>query len=236
MYEKYPYICIASLIVSIAFTCFSPREALNVNMPLVSARESQVPKKEAKQAFYESLLSWTGKSWNESNKTKANSWNSTSTRQLQSVHDNPSCNAECKVKTLVKLGIWKHIAEPLVSECKKTAQDPVNCIKIWSFLVANESSWGKNCYSNNCYGVKYKGKLKSYSSYAEWVKDWVSRYNRFWFNQRNPSSFYSNSPSWNPKTHYCMSEIQPNGTLLEYCPNGYKNAWSFFNKLAWFLT
>jgi len=57
MYEKYPYICITSLIVSLAFTCLSPREALNVNMPLVSARESQVPKKEAKQAILEAFLS-----------------------------------------------------------------------------------------------------------------------------------------------------------------------------------
>jgi hypothetical protein len=60
MYEKYPYICIASLIVSLTFTCLTPREALNVNVPLVSAHNIETPPKEAKRAFYESLLLSTG--------------------------------------------------------------------------------------------------------------------------------------------------------------------------------
>ena len=226
MYEKYPYICIASLIVSLTFTCLSPREALNVNVPLVSAHNIETPPKEAKQEIYESFLSWTGKSWNESNKTKANSWNSTSTGQLQSLHDNPSCNAECKVKTLVKLGMNEKIAGSLVYTCKDKAKNPTNCIIAGASILKAESNLWKKCNGYNCFGMW--GGSHKYSSYEKWVEDFVRRYNKYWYKAKSASFFYPSKWGVSP-SRYCTSEASSNSS--KGCPNWLRTAQQIWDKL-----
>lgn len=143
-----------------------------------------------------------------------------------------SCDAECKIETIKDLGIRPEIAESLVNNCKALSDDPVNCIRIGSFIVVNESSGGNRCKKSNqynCFGMSVK---ENYKSYDDGVIHWIGKYNKFWFRQTTPDSFYSNSPNWKPKTRYCMSEKQPEGSMLPYCPNWHRNAWAIFNKLG----
>lgn len=139
------------------------------------------------------------------------------------------CDATCKVNTLVSLGIEPKIAGSLVWTCKEKAIDPVKCIKLGSSIVKAESGGGYRCYKNGCFWI-LAGWI-SYKSVEAGVEDWVRRYNKYWYRQDNPSSFYSNSPNWKPKTHYCLSEHQPDWTTLSYCKNWHKHAWSMFNSI-----
>lgn len=139
-----------------------------------------------------------------------------------------SCWISCKIEALTIVWIIPEIAESLVTNCKALANDPIRCIKIWAFIVVNESSWGKSCKNSNqynCFGLSVK---EDYKSYNDWVLHFVGKYNRFWLNQTNPNSFYSNSPDWKPVTRFCMSE---NSSWLPYCKNWHRIAWSVFNKL-----
>jgi len=138
------------------------------------------------------------------------------------------CDASCKIETLKDLGIRPEIAESLVNECKKQDIAVVNCIKLWASIVVAESGWWKWCNKNWCFGILAKVK---YDTVEEWVEDWVKRFWKHWLNQKTPDSFYSNSPDWKPKTRYCLSERQPDWTMLPYCKNGHKHAWIIFNKL-----
>jgi len=140
------------------------------------------------------------------------------------------CNADCKVKTLVSLGYNERIAWSLVYTCKEKAKDPRHCIIIGASILKAESWGGNKCYKNGCFGILAGG--ISYKTLESWVEDWVTRYTKYWYKQPNPSGFYSNSPTWKPKTHYCMSEHQPNWTTLSYCPNWHKHAWSAFNEIS----
>lgn len=140
-----------------------------------------------------------------------------------------TCDAKCKIETLTKIGIRNEIAEALVNTCKKQDIAVVNCIKLWASIVMAESWWGNQCYKNWCFGIL--AKWVNYKTIEEWVEDWVKRFWKFWLNQKNPNSFYSNSPDWKPKTRYCLSENQPDGTVLPYCKNWHKHSWNTFNKL-----
>lgn len=142
--------------------------------------------------------------------------------------EHKKCDAECKIKTLKDIGIRPEIAESLVTNCKKQDIEVVNCIKLWASIVVAESWWWKRCNKNWCFGILAK---VEYNTVEEWVEDWVNRFWKYWLNQKNPSSFYSNSPDWKPKTRYCMSERQPDGSILPYCKNWYNHAWSVYNKI-----
>ena len=139
------------------------------------------------------------------------------------------CDTTCKVNTLVSLWIEARIAGSLVYTCKNTAKDPVKCIKLWASIVKAESGGGFRCYKNGCFWI-LAGWI-SYKSVEAGVEDWVKRYNKHWYRQETPSNFYSNSPNWKPKTHYCMSEHQPDWTTLSYCKNWYKHSWDMFNSI-----
>lgn len=149
-------------------------------------------------------------------------------RKLNGTIERIPCESTCKIQTLKDIGIRPEIAESLVNNCKKQNIEVVNCIKLWASIVVAESWWWKRCNKNWCFGILAK---VQYSTVEEWVEDWVNRFWKYWLNQKNPSSFYSNSPNWNPKTRYCMSERQQDGSKLSYCKNWYKHAWDIFNKL-----
>jgi len=138
------------------------------------------------------------------------------------------CNQECKINTLIWLGIIEEIASSLVMNCKALADDPVRCIKIWAFITIAESGGWKNCKKSNkynCFGLSVQ---EDYKSYNDGVLHFIWKYNRFWHKQTNPNGFYSNSPDWKPATRFCLSE---HSSWLPYCKNWHRIAWSVFNKL-----
>ena len=141
------------------------------------------------------------------------------------------CNTECKVKKLTESGIHTTIAKSLVYTCKDTAKDPVRCIKIGASIVGAESGGWKNCYKSGCFWILAWG--TSYKDLEHGVEDWVKRYNKHWYNQTTPNSFYNNKIWEKPKTRYCMSETDSN--IKGYCPHWHKNAWAMFNKVSIFL-
>ena len=129
-----------------------------------------------------------------------------------------------KYNVLVGLGMDKEVARALITECKRTAKNASLCVKIGASILGAESTLGTKCTENyNCVGMD-DWRIK-YPSKEIWIKDWVRRYNIFWYNQKNPSSFYSLSKENPPVTRYCM------GGSLGFCADWYKNSWNIFNKL-----
>lgn len=128
-----------------------------------------------------------------------------------------------KYEKVVELGFNKEFVKVLFEECKQTATDQSHCVRTWLFISYAESGGATKCYKNNCVGL-FDGS-KHYKSIREGVQDWVSRYNKFWHKQKNPSGFYRDDGT-PPKTRYCM------GVKKDWvCKNWTKNAWYMFNKL-----
>lgn len=227
MYEKYPYLCITSLCIALIACYFSPRDTLKVNVPLVSASSYKTPPKEAKQILLESFLSWTVDNW----RTWTNTWwtssKSTGTGQLQSIYDNSSCNADCKVKYLIKLGMNQKIAWSLVYTCKDKANDPRHCIIVASSILKSESNLWKKCNGYNCFWM-WGGRLK-YKTYEEWVEDFVKRYNKHWYKAKSASYFYP-PKWWVSHSRYCTSESSSNSPI--WCPNWLRHSSEIWNKLS----
>lgn len=69
-----------------------------------------------------------------------------------------------------------------------------------------------------------------YPTRTEAVKEWVVKYNRYWYNQTTPDSFYSNTKSRNPKTYYCLSEHSSGSE--GFCPNGHSHSWNAYIQLT----
>ena len=136
-----------------------------------------------------------------------------------------SCWVDCKQKQLEKAWTNPNIAPVLIAECKKQDIEVVNCIKIWASILWAESSGWNRCSKFNCFWVLWK----SFKSYEESVQDWVKRFWKYWYRQKNPSAFYSDSQWRIPKTKYCMSESS--SWSKWYCPNWHKHAWNVFNML-----
>lgn len=127
---------------------------------------------------------------------------------------------------MISLGMDKPLSEVIINECKKTAKDPKHCIITATFISGAESTLGSNTDScKNVFGVTGQ----CFKSRTDSVKDWVKRYNKFWYKQKDPNGFYSNSKSWKPKTRYCMSEHSSKSEW--FCPNWHTNAWNLYIKL-----
>ena len=139
-------------------------------------------------------------------------------------------STQVKYNSLVAIGMKGTHAKSLINYCKKVKESAM-CVKIWASIFWNESSMFKSCYNNNCSGMKWWA-LK-YKSIDAGIKDWVSRWDKYWYKQKSMHSFYSNKPWVLPATRYCLSEYQPNGKKLDYCPNGYKNSNAIFSRLNW---
>ena len=216
MYENYPKICIFSIFICIIASIFSPKES------------SWLTKKETtKWPIYESLLSWTGKSWNDSSKTATNTWNYASTGKLQWVYENPSCDAKCKVTTLIKLGMNEKIAWSLVYTCKEKAENPKHCIITWASILKAESNLWKKCIHHNCFWIA--SWRFQYETLEKWVEDWVKRYNKYWYKAKSASHFYP-PRWWKSPSRYCTSEISSNSSVG--CPNWQKHAQYMWNILS----
>lgn len=123
------------------------------------------------------------------------------------------------------IGYSERLSKEIINECKSNAKDPRNCVIVASFIGKAESNAWRAKNGNNVFGQSGK----RFNSQKDSVKDFVSKYNKFWFNQRNPSSFYSSSPSVKPKTYFCLSEHSSNS--ITHCPNGSKTAWYAYSRI-----
>lgn len=125
-----------------------------------------------------------------------------------------------------EVGYSDELSESIINECKKSAKNPRNCVIIASFVGKAESNAWRAKNGNNVFWVMGK----KYASKEDSVKEFVKKYEKYWYNQRNPSSFYSAVPNVKPKTYYCLSERSSKS--LTHCPNGSKNAWNAYRKLS----
>lgn len=220
MYENYKQqIHWAIFITCTIFSLISPE----YNQEIVQAKS-----KEATSSWMEREIHAPVSSTGETNWKKQESWKVESRwKGVDKVIQEP-CWVACKVEALTGLWIIPEIAESLVTNCKALADNPIRCIKIWAFIVVNESSGWKVCKKSNqynCFGLSVK---ENYKSYNDWVLHFIGKYNRFWFRQTSPDDFYSNSIDRKPPTRFCLSE---NSSWLPYCKNWHRIAWSVFNRL-----
>lgn len=140
-----------------------------------------------------------------------------------------ACDAECKVKTLIELGIREEISESLVINCKALAEDPRKCIIIWASIVKNESwGWFKCRKANrfNCFGIMVADEYKSFN---DGVLHFIWKYNRYWY-KANSMSFFYPPAWWVSKSRYCTSEASSGSDVG--CPNWLRNSQAVFNKLS----
>lgn len=128
-----------------------------------------------------------------------------------------------KYNKMIKQWFDKVAAKSLINHCKATAKDPVNCIRVGSFTLWAESSMGNRCYNNNC--VWMNDGWVAYKSIDDGIKAWVGKYNKFWYNQKHPRSFYRDD-GIKPVTRYCMG-IKKDGVCKEW----YKNAMKVYTSL-----
>lgn len=137
------------------------------------------------------------------------------------------CNKECKIKTLNNLWIEKTLSKEIVTQCKKTAKDPVHCIKVMSSVTMAESGGWKKCIYYNCTGLG--GWRFHYESHKEATKDWIKRYNKYWYKTKSMSDFYPKK--WEKsRTGYCTSENSSNSSVG--CPNWLSHAQKFYNSIT----
>ncbi len=193
-----------ALIIPIILFILSPHSFVEANKP-----------KENKTVIYQT--------WSEVQKAESSSWKVEETKEVG------KCDQECKINTLIKLGITSNISNLIVSECKEWAIDPVHCIKVASAIVINESGGGKSnaCKTRyNCFWI-WSGKV-TYTSHQEMMVNWIQKYNRYWFKAKDMSYFYATT--WNiPPSRYCMSEDSSWSSLG--CSNWLRIANWIFTKL-----
>lgn len=206
MYEKYPKTCISCFYLCLFCYCLSPSYDW---WGIVQDTHASV------------ILTET---W----KTKTGvSLPVPDDRKEDSTEQKNRCDAKCKVSVLKKIGIRDKIAWPIVGRCKELARDPRHCIIVASSIVTAESGGGNKCKWYNCLGVG-QGRIK-YASYDAWVKDFITRYNKWWYKARSASFFYPSVWESSP-SRYCTSEVS--SWVAVGCPNGQKHAQSIWNKLT----
>lgn len=130
------------------------------------------------------------------------------------------CDAGCKVKTLINIGMDDRIAGSLVYTCKDKAKDPRHCIIIWSSILTAESGLGK--VGKRPFGFIWF----TYDTPEESVEHWVERYNKYWYRRNTMSDFYP--PLWETSiTWYCTEDVEG----VKWCPDWLRNSTITFKKL-----
>lgn len=124
---------------------------------------------------------------------------------------------------LLKLWFSENDTIIIINNCKKSTTFVWRCIKTaWMIWFAESGGW-KKCLNNSCMWLK-----KSYKDKDLMFKDWIVRYNKYWYNSPLPIHYYS--INWKPsKTRYCYNEAWTYKTY--HCPNWLKNATYAFNLL-----
>lgn len=219
MYEKYPKICISAFILCVICFLFSPKESSNVSIQEVSAKEATTKTGRVESGVLQKVQSWAKEDRKEETVQKVDKWSS---------NTRIDCDKDCKIKTLIDLGIRKEIAESLIINCKALAENPVLCIKIGASIVKNESGWGNKCRKYNQYNCMGLSVKDNYKSYNDGVLHWVWKYTKHWYKAKNMSYFYS--PAWElPISWYCKSEESSNTAVG--CPRWLKISQDFFNSI-----
>lgn len=100
------------------------------------------------------------------------------------------------------------LSEELRNACQD-ATDPLHCFWIWLSISNAESQMCKEKSSHWCFGLVGSRWDKS-------PKDWVTRYNKFWYKAKSGEFFYGER--WQlPPSRYCTSEHSSNSSV--WCPN-----------------
>jgi len=148
------------------------------------------------------------------------------TANAQTNTPNIGCDIECKTKVLTGIWINQILAKEIVNVCKELARNPIHCIKYASAISSAESGWWKKCYKNNCFWIKAWSIW--YKNLNEWVIDWVTRYNKYWWKATSMSQFYSTNGKL-PYFRYCTSEHSSWSKV--WCPFWLQHSSATFNKL-----
>ena len=118
----------------------------------------------------------------------------------------------------------------IIWACKASSLRPDHCILVGLTLMYNEAGNKQNskaCITrNNCFWVKWWKKV--YSSLDEWMENFVSIYNRYWYKAESPSFFYSEKWKLSP-SRYCVSEESSNSYIG--CPRWLSIASDKWSKL-----
>lgn len=140
----------------------------------------------------------------------------------------PSCDADCKIKELIKIWVREEIADSLITNCKAIADDARKCVIVWASIVINESGWGYKCRKANQYNCFWIMQNENYKSYHDATLHFAWKFQKWWRNAEDMSFFYS--PRWSlPRSRYCTSEDSSGSTI--WCPNWLRNSSLVFNKL-----
>lgn len=127
--------------------------------------------------------------------------------------------------TIIKMGVEKGLAKHMIDECKATAKDPRKCVKTAVAIYGNESSFGKNCYQNSCFGFNGFSFKSKEAAFDRWLKSYV----KHWQNHTGAEYFYGGK-GWVGKSHYCTSEVSSNSSVG--CPFGARHFEAFYNKIS----
>ena len=114
---------------------------------------------------------------------------------------------------MVELGFTYNLSGYVINKCKETAQNPRRCVNTATFIAVAESGGGKYAKGNNVWGIN---EGKTYASPEANFERWLKSYNKYWYNQIYPSSYYP------PKgkvsiTRYCTDEHSSKSKVG--CPN-----------------
>lgn len=114
----------------------------------------------------------------------------------------------------------KNLVNELSDACK-TADNPEHCFGIWLSISKAESQMGNDPKAKKhwYFGRVAWGDKSAYWFVSTYKKYYyiVNKYNEWWM-------FYGYSSNRSAPTSYCMSEVQPNGKVIEWhCPRGREN-------------
>lgn len=217
-YETHSKICISAFCISIFGYLCSPSYTIPVSIQEVSAKEAATTTWSMESRVDAKIQTWGKEIKSE---VPLQVWGS----RIQKV---PTCDANCKIRELTRLGIRSEISTALVTNCKALARDPLMCVKIWASIVKNESGGGFKCRKYNQYNCFWLQVKDNYISYNDGVLHWVGKYEKRWYKAKNMSFFYSSA--WNlPPSGYCTSEDSSNTAI--WCPHWLKISTDFFNSL-----
>jgi len=106
----------------------------------------------------------------------------------------------------------------IINNCKKSTVNVWRCIRTAGMIGFAESWWWNRCRNNNCMGLYTWN--KAYKNTDEMFKEWIKRYNRYWYKHPEPHKYYW----YNPLTKYCYN---PDGA----CENWLRNSTYAFKLL-----
>ena len=130
-------------------------------------------------------------------------------------------------RRLVSIGYREDLARYMIDQCKAQADNPRHCVITAGFIGKAETQAGKTARRNNVFGFR----KARFPDTKKAVDAWIRNYLKKWHKTKGPAAFYSPKPGL-PPTRYCVDEVQEDGTVLPYCPNGYRHAMAAYRILV----